>query len=55
VFAQKLLPDKAAIDVPVALAILALGVLIIAAPGFVRASCHRCNGVGARHAAMVMM
>ena len=35
VFAQKLLPTKAAIDVPLALAIVALGVLIIAAPGFV--------------------
>ena len=35
VFAQKLLPAKAAIDVPLALAIVALGILIIAAPGFV--------------------
>jgi len=35
VFAQKLLPAKAAIDVPLALAIVALGVLIIAAPGSV--------------------
>ena len=35
VFAQKLLPAKAAIDVPLALAIVALGVVIIAAPGFV--------------------
>jgi len=32
VFVQKLLPAKAAIDVPLALAIVALGVLIIAAP-----------------------
>lgn len=35
VFAQKLLPPKAAIDVPLALAIIALGILIIAAPGSV--------------------
>jgi predicted metal-binding membrane protein len=35
VFVQKLLPAKAAIDVPVAVAIVALGILIIAAPGFV--------------------
>ena len=35
VFAQKLLPAKPAIDVPLALAIVALGILIIAAPGFV--------------------
>jgi len=32
VFVQKLLPAKAAIDVPLAIAIVALGVLIIAAP-----------------------
>ncbi|HKC38583.1 MAG TPA: DUF2182 domain-containing protein [Gemmatimonadales bacterium] len=35
VFAQKLLPAKAAIDVPLALAIVAFGILIIAAPGSV--------------------
>jgi len=35
VFVQKLLPAKAAIDVPLALAIVALGLLIIAAPGSV--------------------
>jgi predicted metal-binding membrane protein len=35
VFVQKLLPAKAAIDVPLALAIVALGILIIAAPGSV--------------------
>ena len=35
VFVQKLLPAKAAIDVPLALAIVALGILIIAAPGAV--------------------
>lgn len=35
VFFQKLLPAKRAIDVPVALVIVALGVLIIAAPGSV--------------------
>src|SRR5216110_3198628 len=35
VFAQKLLPAKAAIDVPLAIAIVALGILIISAPGFV--------------------
>src|SRR5260221_464364 len=35
VFAQKLLPAKAVIDVPLALAIVALGIVIIAAPGFV--------------------
>jgi len=35
VFAQKLLPAKAAIDVPLAFAIVALGIVIIAAPGFV--------------------
>ena len=35
VFAQKLLPVKAAIDVPLAIAIVALGILIIAAPGVV--------------------
>jgi hypothetical protein len=32
VVAQKLLPGRAALDVPVALAILGLGVLIIVAP-----------------------
>jgi predicted metal-binding membrane protein len=32
VVAQKLLPRRAALDVPVALAILGLGVLIIVAP-----------------------
>ena len=35
VFAQKLLPPKAAVDVPLAVAIVALGILIIAAPGSV--------------------
>ena len=35
VLVQKLLPAKPAIDVPVAMAIIALGLLIIAAPGFV--------------------
>ena len=35
VFVQKLLPAKAAIDVPLALAIVAVGILIIAAPGSV--------------------
>jgi predicted metal-binding membrane protein len=35
VFVQKLLPAKSAIDLPVALAIVALGILIIAAPGSV--------------------
>jgi predicted metal-binding membrane protein len=35
VLAQKLLPAKAAIDVPVALAIIGLGVLIVIAPSSV--------------------
>jgi hypothetical protein len=35
VFVQKLLRAKPAIDVPLALAIIALGILIIAAPGAV--------------------
>jgi predicted metal-binding membrane protein len=35
VFAQKLLPTKAAIDVPVALAIVGLGILILIAPSSV--------------------
>ena len=35
VFVQKLLPAKAAVDVPLALAIVVLGILIITAPGFV--------------------
>jgi predicted metal-binding membrane protein len=35
VFVQKLLPAKPAIDVPLALAIVAFGILIIAAPGAV--------------------
>src|SRR6266581_712767 len=35
VWSQKLLPAKAAIDVPLALAIVALGIVIIAAPGLV--------------------
>jgi len=35
VFAQKLLPAKAAIDVPLALAIVVLGIVIITAPGSV--------------------
>jgi predicted metal-binding membrane protein len=34
-FAQKLLPAKPIIDVPLAVAIVAFGILIIAAPGFV--------------------
>ena len=33
VLAQKLLPVRAAVDVPLALAIVALGVVIVAAPG----------------------
>jgi predicted metal-binding membrane protein len=36
VLAQKILPPKAAIDVPVALAIIGLGILIILAPSLVR-------------------
>jgi hypothetical protein len=35
VLVQKLLPAKAAIDVPLALAIIALGVLIVVAPALV--------------------
>jgi predicted metal-binding membrane protein len=35
VVAQKLLPTKAAVDVPLALAIVGLGVFIIAAPSLV--------------------
>ncbi len=35
VIAQKLLPARAAIDVPLALAILGLGVLIVIAPSSV--------------------
>jgi predicted metal-binding membrane protein len=35
VLAQKLLPAKAAIDVPLALAIAGLGILIVTAPSFV--------------------
>ena len=35
VFAQKLLPAKAAIDVPLALAIVGLGTLIVIAPSSV--------------------
>ena len=35
VFAQKLLPAKPAVDVPLALAIVAFGILILAAPGSV--------------------
>jgi len=35
VFVQKLLPAKTAIDVPLAVAIVAVGIAIIAAPGFV--------------------
>ena len=35
VLAQKLLPAKAAIDVPLALAIVGLGILIIVAPSSV--------------------
>ena len=35
VFAQKLLPAKPAVDVPLAVAIVTLGILIIAAPGSV--------------------
>jgi predicted metal-binding membrane protein len=35
VFVQKLLPAKPAIDVPLALAIVAFGILIITAPGAV--------------------
>ncbi len=35
VFAQKLLPAKPAVDVPLALALVAFGILIVAAPGSV--------------------
>jgi hypothetical protein len=35
VLAQKLLPARAAVDVPVALAIVSLGVLIVIAPALV--------------------
>jgi hypothetical protein len=35
VFVQKLLPAKPTLDVPLALAIVAFGLLIIAAPGSV--------------------
>ena len=35
ILAQKLLPPKAAVDVPVALAIVALGILIVGAPSWV--------------------
>jgi len=35
VFVQKLLPARAAVDVPLALAIIALGIVIMAAPGAV--------------------
>jgi len=35
VLAQKLLPPKATIDVPLALAIIGLGVVIVAAPSAV--------------------
>ncbi len=35
VVAQKLLPPRPPIDVPVALAIAALGIVILAAPGWV--------------------
>jgi len=35
VFVQKLLPAKRTVDVPLALAIVAFGILIIAAPGSV--------------------
>src|SRR4029077_12645693 len=35
VLAQKLLPAKAAFDVPLALAIVGLGILIVAAPSYV--------------------
>jgi hypothetical protein len=35
VFAQKLLPAKAAVDLPVALAIVGLGILILIAPSSV--------------------
>jgi predicted metal-binding membrane protein len=35
VLAQKLLPPRAAVDVPLALAIVALGVLIVLAPSSV--------------------
>jgi predicted metal-binding membrane protein len=35
VLAQKLMPAKAAIDVPVALAIIGLGILIVIAPSSV--------------------
>jgi hypothetical protein len=35
VVAQKLLPPKRAIDVPLAVALVAFGILIITAPGFV--------------------
>jgi predicted metal-binding membrane protein len=35
VLAQKLLPAKAAIDVPLALSIVGLGILIVTAPSFV--------------------
>jgi predicted metal-binding membrane protein len=43
VLAQKLLPAKAAIDVPLALAIVGLGILIVIAPSSVANSRHRCE------------
>ena len=48
--AQKLLPAKAAIDVPLALAIIGLGVLIVTAPRRSPGSCHRCETSSAARA-----
>jgi predicted metal-binding membrane protein len=44
VLAQKLLPARAAIDVPLALAIIGLGILIILAPSSFPRSRRRCEG-----------
>ena len=43
VLAQKLLPARAAIDVPLALAIVGLGVWIVSRPRRFPGSCHRCE------------
>src|SRR5262249_55882965 len=41
--AEKLLPAKAAIDVPLALVIVGLGILIVIAPGRFPDLCHLCS------------
>ena len=45
VFAQKLLREHPIVDVPVALAIVGLGIVIVASPSLVPGLSQQCEGV----------